>query len=242
MTLIAIIATISAYIIKGMCGFANTLIFSSIMSFSANNINITPTELIIGYPSNIFIAYKERKSLSYKVWLPLALLVIAGIIPGAIFLKNADSQFLKIFFGFCIIAISIEMLLRERQKEKKKSSKLVLGIIGVISGMLCGLFGIGAFLAAYISRTTFDQKSFKGNLCFVFFIENTFRLVLYIATGIINIPIVKTALCLIPFAIIGLYMGMILSNKSSDKFIKKLVILLLMLSGASLIINNISFF
>ncbi|MDO5517687.1 MAG: sulfite exporter TauE/SafE family protein [Clostridium sp.] len=239
MTIIAIIATISAYIIKGMCGFANTLIFSSIMSFTANNINITPTELIIGYPSNILIAYKERKSLSYKVWLPLSLLVIAGIIPGALFLKNADSVSLKVFFGFCIIAISIEMFLRERQKEKKKSSKLVLGIIGIISGMLCGLFGIGAFLAAYISRTTYNQKSFKGNLCFVFFIENTFRLILYIATGIINVSIVKTALCLIPFAILGLFIGTVLSNKTSDKLIKNLVILMLMLSGASLIINNI---
>ena len=47
MIIIAIIATITAYIIKGMCGFANTLVFSSIMSFTANNINITPTELLL---------------------------------------------------------------------------------------------------------------------------------------------------------------------------------------------------
>ena len=189
MTFIFIIATICAYIVKGMCGFANTLVFTSILSFSANNINITPTELLIGYPSNILIAYKERKSLSYRVWLPLALLVILGIIPGALFLKNADSNFLKIFFGFFIIGISIEMFLRERKNTKSKSSKIVLSIIGIISGMLCGLFGIGAFLAAYISRTTDNAKEFRGNLCFVFLIENTFRIILYIYTGILNLSI-----------------------------------------------------
>lgn len=241
MNIIAIIATISAYIVKGMCGFANTLIFSSIMSFSANNINITPTELLVGYPSNIFIAIKERKCLSVKVWLPLSLLVIAGIIPGTLFLKIGDSEFLKVFFGFSIVLISIEMLLREMQHEKKTSSKIILTIIGVISGILCGLFGIGAFLAAYINRTTSNQNEFKGNLCVVFLIENTFRLILYFITGIINIRILKDALLLIPFMLLGLYIGTILSKKISERFVKKLVIILLMCSGVSLILNNIIF-
>jgi len=241
MIIIAIIATITAYIIKGMCGFANTLIFSSIMSFTSNNINITPTELLLGYPSNIFIAYKQRKCLSARIWLPLSLLVIAGIIPGAIFLQMVNSQYLKIFFGLSIVSISLEMFSRERQKEKKKSSKFVLTIIGIISGILCGLFGIGAFLAAYISRTTDNQNDFKGNLCIVFLIENTFRIILYIVTGIINLNILKDALLLIPFMAIGLYIGTVLSNKTSEKVIKKVVIILLMCSGVSLIINNIIF-
>lgn len=241
MIIIAIIATITAYIIKGMCGFANTLIFSSIMSFTSNNINITPTELLLGYPSNIFIAYKQRKCLSARIWLPLSLLVIAGIIPGAIFLQMVNSQYLKIFFGLSIVSISLEMFSRERQKEKKKSSKLELTIIGIISGILCGLFGIGAFLAAYISRTTDNQNEFKGNLCIVFLIENTFRIILYIVTGIINLNILKDALLLIPFMVIGLYIGTVLSNKTSEKVIKKVIIILLMCSGVSLIINNIIF-
>lgn len=241
MNIIAIIATIIAYIIKGICGFANTLIFSSIMSFSTNNINITPTELIIGYPSNIFIALKNRKSLSLKVWLPLSLLVIAGIIPGVLFLKIGNSEFLKVFFGFSIVLISIEMLLREKQNKKKESSKITLTIIGIISGILCGLFGIGAFLAAYISRTTSNQNEFKGNICIVFLIENTFRLILYSLTGIINIHIIKDALLLIPFMIIGLCIGTIFSKKVSENFVKKLVIILLMCSGISLILNNIRF-
>lgn len=242
MSIISILAVISAYIVKGMCGFANTLVFSSIMSFSANNINITPTELLIGYPSNIYIAFKERKSISLKVWLPLAILVIAGVIPGTLFLKWTNAELLKIIFGLLIVLISIEMYFREKSNKKKHSSKIVLTVIGIISGMLCGLFGIGAFLAAYISRTTSSTNSFKGNICIVFLIENTFRVILYSCTGIINLTIIKDALLLLPFMFVGLKSGMFLSNKISEKRVKKIIILLLMLSGFSLILNNISFF
>lgn len=35
-----IVATIVAFFIKGLCGFANTLVFTSILGFGVNNVNI----------------------------------------------------------------------------------------------------------------------------------------------------------------------------------------------------------
>ncbi len=237
--MVAIFAVICAFIVKGMSGFANTLVFDTIISFNTNNINITPLELIIGYPSNIFIAWKERKGISAKVCVPLSALVIIGIIPGILFLKNGDTGFIKILFGLAVIFTGIEMLLRERQKEKKKSSKLALVTIGFLSGVLCGLFGVGAFLVAYIGRTTENQAQFKGNICVVFFVENTVRIILYSLTGILNFAIFFKAVSLLPFMVIGLGIGMFLSKKTSEKFVKNAVIILLILSGISLIINNL---
>lgn len=239
MNLILVAAIILAYIIKGMCGFANTLVFSTIMSYSTNTINITPVELIVGYPSNLYIAWKERKGISTKVWLPLSALVILGSIPGAIFLKNGDVSLLKTLFGFTVVFLSLEMLLRERQKTPKKSSGAVLGVIGIVSGVLCGLFGVGAFLVAYISRTTTNKNEFRGNICMVFLIENTFRILLYSFTKILNIEILRQSVLLLPFMAIGLGIGIFLNKKMNEILVKKAVILLLLLSGISLIVNNI---
>ena len=83
------------------------------------------------------------------------------------------------------------MLLRDFQTKKIKQSKVVLGIIGVLSGLLCGLYGIGALLGAYINRVTDNSSSFKANICVVFLVENTFRLILYGLWGIITWDIVK---------------------------------------------------
>nr|WP_297708718.1 hypothetical protein [uncultured Butyrivibrio sp.] len=86
------------------------------------------------------------------------------------------------------------MLLREASGKKSKQSRVLLTVIGILSGILCGLYGVGALLGAYIGRTTNDAKTFKANICMVFIIENTFRIILYSIYGIITIAALKKAL------------------------------------------------
>ena len=229
-------AAVCAYFVKGLCGFANTLVFSTILSFSTNNVNISPVELVLGLPSNIMISYKERKSVQWKVCLPLASLVLLGDIPGILLLKNTNTQVIKGIFGFVIIAIGVEMFLREYIGKTKKS-QLLLITIGILSGILCGLYGIGALLAAYMGRFTDNSSSFKGNLCIVFLIDNLFRLVMYGVTGIITLATLKQSVILFPFMALGLFLGMKGSSFLDEKKIKKLVIIMLILSGVSLIVT-----
>ena len=80
-----IIAAVAAYFIKGLCGFANTLVFTSILSFGMSNANISLIDLLLGYPTNLILTWKNRKSLDPKVYLPLAAPVLSGI---SLILKN----------------------------------------------------------------------------------------------------------------------------------------------------------
>lgn len=233
-----IVATLCAFFVKGLCGFANTLVFTTILSFGNNNVNISPVELILGYPTNIIMAWKERKSIKWSICIPLALLVIAGSIPGILFLKNADTALIKIIFGVVIVLIGFEMLLREFQKKKAKQSKVVLAIIGILSGFLCGLYGIGALLGAYVNRVTDDSSSFKANICVVFLVENTFRIILYAFWHIITFDAWKQAIILMPLMLIGLVLGMFSGKILDDKIVKKIVIIMLIVSGVALIVNN----
>lgn len=233
------IATICAFFIKGVCGFANTLVFTTILSFGNNNINISPVELILGYPSNAILVWKERRSIKWSICIPLAILVIVGSIPGVLFLKNTDTTIIKIIFGFVIICIAIEMILREMQEKKIKQSKVVLGIIVFLSGILCGLYGIGALLGAYMNRVTDDSHSFKANICVVFLVENTFRVIIYSVLGIITLQIMKQTIVLIPLMLLGLVLGMFSSKMLDEKWVKKIVMIMLMISGVVLVSNSI---
>ena len=234
-----ITATVCAFYIKGLCGFANTLVFTSILSFKINNINISPVELILGCPSNVIIAWKERNYIQWKICMPLVALVLAGSIPGIVLLKNADTSLIKVIFGFVVILIGIEMLLRERQTAKLKQSKIVLFIIGILSGILCGLYGIGSLLAAYIGRVTNDSKAFKANICMVFIIENTFRIIMYCVTDIISLAVIKQVIVLIPAMLLGLWLGIKSSAYLNERYVRRLVIIMLIISGAALVVNNI---
>ncbi len=234
-----IIATLAAFFVKGLCGFANTLVFTSILGFGESNVAISPVELLLGYPANLILTWRNKNALNKYVFIPLSILVLIGSIPGAFLLKNVDARYIKIVFGIVVILLGIEMYVREGHSDRGKESKLFLGVIGILSGVLCGLFGVGALLAAYVGRVTKTSKEFKANISAVFIVENTFRIILYSVLGIITFSTIKQALLMIPFVLIGLFAGIKSGSILDEKVVKRLVIVLLIISGIALIILNI---
>ena len=83
-----------------------------------------------------------------------------------------------------------------------------------------------------------DNKA-KGNICFVFFVENAFRVILYIWCGIITFETLKKSLLLVPVMLVGVYAGMASSNFLDEKIVKKIVLVMLIVSGVALIINSL---
>lgn len=234
-----IFAALCAFFVKGLCGFANTLVFSTILSFGSSNLNITPVEVLLGFPTNLILAWRERRKIRWRLCIPLILLVLAGNIPGILLLKNADSKSVKIFFGLVICGLGIEMLIREYREKKGKCSRLVLVCIGILSGILSGMFGIGAMLAAYISRVTNDSHSFKANMCAIFIVENLFRILMYGFTGILTTAVVRQAALLFPAMLLGLAAGIRSGSLLDEKLVKKLVLVMLVVSGASLAVGEL---
>ena len=234
-----ILATVCAFFVKGLCGFANTLVFTTIMSFGLSNQNISPVELLLGYPANAVIAYRERKSIDLKLCLPLAALVVLGSIPGMLLLKNADTGAVKLFFGAVIVLLGVEMLLRDRYAEPMKESRAVLAAVGLLSGLLCGLYGVGALLGAYIGRVKREPGAFKANLCVVFLVENTLRIASYSAVGLLNPGMLWQAARLLPFALLGLLLGAKSGAVLDARIVRRLVVITLIVSGFALILGQL---
>ena len=234
-----IIATLVAFYVKGLCGFANTLVFTSILGFGESNVAISPVELLLGYPTNMILTWRNRKKLNKYVFIPLAILVLIGSIPGAFLLKNVNAGYIKIVFGVVVILLGIEMYIRDIKPSTAKESKIMLTIIGIVSGMLCGLFGVGALLAAYVGRVTKTSDEFKANISAVFIVENTFRIILYSVLGIISFASIRQALIMMPFVLIGLFAGMKSAKVLDERVVKRLVIILLEISGVALIAMNL---
>ena len=208
-----IAATLAAFFVKGLCGFANTLVFTSVLSFGVSNAGISPVELLLGLPTNAILAWRERRSLDLSLCLPLAALVLLGL----------------------IIVLSAQMLAQELRPRPARLSRVVLGIIGLLSGLLCGLYGVGALLGAYVSRVARDSHAFKANLCFVFLAENLFRIGLYAVCGLLTPATLLRALILAPFMLAGLFLGMRSAGMIAERTARRLVIALLLVSGVSLI-------
>lgn len=233
------ISTLFAYFTKGITGFGNTLVMNSLFSFVVSNRLTTPVDLLLSIPTNTYIAWRERKNISLKIVVPLSLMILAGIIPGTFLLRTGMDWILKSILGIVVMGIALEMLTRKTVKSKNKKANIVfLIIIGVISGILAGLYGIGALLVAYVSRTTDNKNEFRGNICCVFLVDNIFRFFLYLFTEILTKEVIMMTLFLSPAVILGMIIGVKIDSKMSEETVKKSVIVLLMSSGVLLFLKS----
>jgi len=228
-----------AYLVKGMSGFANTLVLSTVLSFQANNLNITPLDLLLSLPSNLALAWKDRKKLNFRVCAPMAICAILGALPGVFLLKWGDAGILKIAMGLLIAGIGVETWLRGRVHKAGQGNAVALVVIGLVSGVLSGIFGIGALMVAYINRYSGSNSEFRGNICFVFAADNVFRMLLYIPTGVMTWGTVLDALWLLPCTIIGLFVGTKLADRIGDVVARKVTSGLLIFSGLSVVVTNL---
>ena len=234
------IAVLIAYFVKGVCGFANTLVFTTVMGFATDNVNLSPVDLLLGYPANILMAWKERAHTRFAIWGPLSLMVLLGAIPGALLLKNGDARVIKLLFGLLTMGIGLEMLCRKARPSPQGAPRGTLPVIGLLSGVLCGLYDVGALLAAYVGRTSDNTAQFRGDMCMVFIIENTFRIFLYTGMGILTVARLTTAALLLPFMLLGLALGMWAVRHISEAAVRRLVIIALLASGLVLALKNLT--
>ena len=232
-----VLAALCAYVVKGMCGFGNTLVFTTVLAFGHDNVNISPVDLLLGYPSNVYFAWKERRHINWRICLPLIGLILLGNIPGMLFLKNADTRLIKIIFGIVTMLIGADMLLRRGGESRQP--KWMLGAIGLMSGVLCGLYGVGALISAYISRATKDTHAFKGNMCMVFTAENTFRIIVYACLGILTGEVALRALMLVIPMLLAFFLGIAVGKRLGEGRAKRVVILTLIFSGAALVLTSL---
>lgn len=238
MSYIFFIATFAAYFIKGLSGFANTIVFTTILSFFRDNKNISPLEVMISYPSDAIMAFKNRKKINKKECTKLSVLIIIGSIPGIYFLKMGSPGIIKCILGAAICLIGVDLLIAMKRPSAKENPVL-LWVIGIVSGVLCGMFGIGAMLASYFGRTTKDTERFKANINMMFLVDATFRIIAYSLLEMITIKMLINALMLIPCMLAGLFLGIFLAGKISDSLAKKIIIVLLFITGGILFASNI---
>lgn len=238
MALWIIAALISAFI-KGLCGVGDAPVFSSILAFKYDNIQISPVSVLMSLPANIVLAFRNRASLKRSIWLPLSILIICGSVPGILLLKNTDTRVLKVWFGFFIILVGILMLMNEVSPKKRKPSKVLLVLIGVMAGVTSGLFGIGVLLVIYMTQTVDNLKEFKANICMVYAAENATRLLLYILTGVFTLAHLKQGAMIFPFILIGMFLGMKSAAYLDERRAKIVIMCMLIFSGITIVISNL---
>lgn len=232
------LAAFVGYFVKGVAGIGNTLVVTSAMAYTRTNAEITPVELLLCVPTNLAVTWVYRRHIDWKLAIAPLCMVLAGDALGVLLLKNVDVTAMKAVFGVVLILLSVEQLWRElRGKPTRSGHPALMLTLGISAGVLCGMFGVGALLAAYLSRVTTDDATYKGTMSIIFTIENFFRVIAYSATGLLTAVSLTRAAILLPFMGAGLFLGIRLSNRLNARTMRLIIGVMLLLSGLPLLLT-----
>ena len=230
----------TAFFLKGLAGFGNSLINNGGLAFIRENKFITPVDTMLGLPVNIYLLIQEWKYIRFRIALPLLLAVGAGIVPGIYLLDTVNDRILKSILAVVLLVISLDFF-RSGKKEIKKETKYIKLLVlsaGFFSGILTSLYGIGVLIPAVMSRTGLNKRDFRGSICFIFTAESIMRITGYIYKGIIDMDIFMDILSLIPAAAAGVALSRIADKKADDNMIRKIVITVILFSAVLLLVKN----
>ena len=96
-------------------------------------------------PKCILATYEHWKlgNIDFRMGITLGVMGVIGAVLGSALSEYIDTTILIIIFAIFLFVSSIRFFLKSHQEEKKVNNKWVVPTIGLASGILAGLLGIG---------------------------------------------------------------------------------------------------
>lgn len=230
-----IIIVFFAGFIQGMTAFGFILVALPLLSLFMSIKTVVPILVIVGIFLGLQLVWSERRYISIKRIILLIIFGIIGTIAGTYMLIIIDSTILKLTAGILIIITTI--ILAAGLRIKITNGKLAHAIIGLISGVLQGSISLaGPPVILFYANQHDDKKEIRPDLSIYFLIIGFFTMLFQLFGGITTGNSLKYALIFIPSGIIGNYFGIKISVKITNIAFKKIVLLLVGISGLSCIL------
>jgi len=163
--------------------------------------------------------------------------VAVGMLAGGLFLGQLDNESMRNFLGgFVLLLLVLEGIARNLNLDKFKRLRTFAVLIGIMAG-----FGTtvgnsaGPIMGIYLIMMGLDKKQFMGTGAWFFLIVNTSKLPIFIYHEMIGIDTLQFFAYMLPFVVIGTFLGRKLLMVLSQKIFNYLVLLFAALSSLWLI-------
>lgn len=224
---------------QGVTGFGLALVAVPLLSLFIPEIrNITPIIVIYSLLTNIIIGYKSIHYVHFKKVIPLVLFGMLATPIGTYMLLYVKVETLKIVIGIVITLTAFAML--KNFKVKIKNEKVSYGIVGFLSGILNGSTGLsGPPVVLMLTNENMDKEVFRTNLSFYGIITNIFAIIMFIVGGIINTSVLQFTTLYLPALLIGVLVGIKVSNKINEVVFRRITIYLIIVLGLYTVISSL---
>jgi uncharacterized membrane protein YfcA len=230
-----VFAAFAGGFVSGFSGFAMGLVVSGVWLHI-----ITPTQtaaLIAGYGllTQGYGILKLRQALNWQSIWPLVLGTTIGIPIGVILLNHINPTYLRFGVGVLLVLYTIYGLARPAFKPMKIGVVPDIGI-GIVNGLVGGLTGLGGVVSTISCQwrgwTRDVQRAVFQPVLFAAFVVICISMGI---TGAFRPETLKLYGLGFPFMLAGLWSGFKLYGTIDDETFRKVVLVLLLIAGLSLI-------
>jgi uncharacterized membrane protein YfcA len=225
-----------AYLVKGISGFAEGMIMTSLCLLFLDIKFVLPALLVIMLAGDIYNSARLRRDVDWEKIRLAILPSIAGVILGTIFLSILNSALIKTAFGIFVSLFALNLLFANSKAASGRISRWWALVAGFSGGLIEALLGTGGPpVVIYLNRAGLKKAAFRATCTAFFLVFNLARLPAYLFAGILTIETALVGIALIPAMVLGTAIGMKAHGFFDEKFFAKCVAGLLLLIGLKMI-------
>ncbi len=230
---------LSAYFIRGICGFGSGLIIVPLLALSHPLQFAVPLVLALDFTASFILGGTNNKHADWKEIRALVPFGLLGACAGAFALLTFPSNPVLITLGAFTMFFGFRNIFGVQPVGQiSRAWALPTGLVGGSEGALFGTSGPPYII--YLTHRLRDKGAVRATFSWLFVIDGGFRLGLFLIAGLLFEPKLQLAyaLGLIPMAI-GLYAGNKVHLDITTETMLKVVGALLVVSGAMLFVKVI---
>ena len=236
-TVLFILILMFGVFVQALAGFGGTLL-SMPLGIMLMGIDLTkPVMTIVAWITGVIVVVTEYKHINKRELIKMVAVMLAGVLIGLWLTGRVQLQFLLIIYAVVVAGIGIKKLFF---KQKKEAPPVLQNISLGIAGLMQGLFvSGGSFLAVYSVAKLKDKQEFRATSNAVWAIINTVMITTYGISGALTADVLKmSAIAVIP-TLAAVWLGGALTKKVKQSTFLKVVYVILIFSGAVLLITNL---
>src|SRR5215472_16484471 len=228
-------ATFAAALVAGLAGFAFGLVAAAVWLHVLTPLQTTTLIVAFGLIVQGYSVWKLRRALKIERLWPFVLGGLIGLPIGVEMLRWAPPANMRYAVGALLIAFSLYSLARPQFHRITVGGRAADGGVGVLSGILGGMTGFGGILPTIWSGLRGwpkdEQRAVFQPTGVAIFIGTALMLG---GTGSIAPDTVRLFLIGLPVLLAGSWLGLRLYGKLDEAGFRRVVLVLLLLSGVAL--------
>ena len=221
---------------SGLAGFAMGLVVSGIYLHILTPIQTATLIVGYGFVTQGYGVWALRHAVRWRSAAPFIIGGLIGVPAGTMLLTYIDPAYMRIGVGILLVVYSIYSLARPAIKLAHEGVAAEIGV-GFLNGLLAGLTGlVGIVVVIWCQLRNWPkdvQRAIFQPVLLATILTSTVSLS---AAGAVTAETMKLYLLGLPCMLVGTWVGLKLYGRLNDAAFRKIILVLLLVSGLSLIV------